>query len=512
MQRALILGLLVPFLACSGPGSLLPSSSASISSFQANPASILPGQSAALTGVFAGGTGVVTPGNLSLASGLAITVAPAATTTYTLTVTDPKGLSVNKSVTLTVRVPSIASFLANPSSITAGQSARLTGIFSNGTGVITPGNLSVTSGTPVTVTPAATTTYTLTVTGVAGAPAVQTATVRVNSATADTLSILAGVPGQPGSADGQAASATFYGPVGLAVDAAGDAYIADSANNTVRLLTAAGQVSTFAGTAGYSGSADGQGASARFSNPRGLAVDAAGNVYVADFQNNTIRVIAPSGAVRTLAGTAGVSGSSDGSGAGASFSQPSAVAVDGSGKVYVADTANSTIRLVTQAGQVSTLAGKAGTTGSGDGTGARASFLLPQGLAVDAAGTLYVADTGNSTIRTITSGGQVTTLAGTPNRIGSLDGPAASALFFHPAALAVDGQGDLYVADTGNHTIRKIDSTGTVSTVAGIAGVGGQVVPGALPGQLSSPMGIAVDPVTGDPLVTSDDAILDIEF
>jgi sugar lactone lactonase YvrE len=501
-------------LACSGGanGGVLPGSTAMISSFQANPATIVPGQSTALTAVFAGGTGSISPGDLDVTSGSAINVSPMVSTTYTLTVTDPRGIPVSRTTSVTVLAPGIASFTATPTTITAGATAQLTGIFSNGTGLITPGNLAVVSGTPVMVTPGATTTYTLTVSGADGTTATLTATVTVMAPNADTLSLLAGVPGQPGTSDGTGSAAGFNHPIGVAMDPSGNAYVADSQNGTIRKITPAGLVSTLAGTAGISGSSNGTGPAASFSQPAGITVDKSGNVYVADQDNSLIRLVTPSGQVSTFAGAPGNSGSANGAGPAASFNRPAGVAVGPNGNLYVADTLNSTIRMITPDGLVSTLAGSAGTTGSVNGIGASASFYLPEGLAVDAAGNVYVADTGNSIIRKITSSGQVSTVAGTANLQGSTDGPAAGALFNNPAGVAVDSLGELYVADTGNSTIRKIDAMGIVSTVAGVVGIGGAVVPGPLPAKLSNPLGLALDPVTNGLLVTSDDAILIIQF
>ena len=152
-------------------------------------------------------------------------------------------------------------------------------------------------------------------------------------------------------------------------------------------------VTTLAGLAGSSGSANGTGSAARFYYPFGVAVDSAGNVYVADTGNNTIRKVTPAGVVTTLAGLAGSSGSADGTGSAARFNYPSGVAVDSAGNVYVADTGNNTIRKVTPAGVVTTLAGLAGSPGSADGTGSAARFYYPHGVAVDSAGNVYVADT-----------------------------------------------------------------------------------------------------------------------
>ena len=196
------------------------------------------------------------------------------------------------------------------------------------------------------------------------------------------------------------------------MDAAGNVYVADASNDTIRKITPAGVVTTLAGSPGQTGSADGTGSAARFYSPRGVAVDAAGNVYVADTFNDTIRKITPAGVVTTLAGTAGQSGSADGTGSAARFDDPDGVAVDGAGNVYVADSATTRSARSRPAGVVTTLAGTAGQAGSADGTGSAARFNDPDGVAVDAAGNVYVADTSNDTIRKITPAGVVTTLAG----------------------------------------------------------------------------------------------------
>ena len=169
-----------------------------------------------------------------------------------------------------------------------------------------------------------------------------------------------GLAGSYGSADGTGSAARFYCPCGVAVDSAGNVYVADSDNHTIRKVTPGGVVTTLAGLAGSSGSADGTGSAARFYDPYGVAVDSAGNVYVADYRNHTIRKVTPGGVVTTLAGLAGSSGSADGTGSAARFYYPYGVAVDSAGNVYVADTCNNTIRKVTPGGVVTTLAGVAG--------------------------------------------------------------------------------------------------------------------------------------------------------
>jgi streptogramin lyase len=273
---------------------------------------------------------------------------------------------------------------------------------------------------------------------------------------AGVVTTLAGTAGSSGSADGTGADARFKYPSGVAVDGDGNLYVADRDNNTIRKITPAGVVTTLAGTAGSSGSADGTGADARFNYPSGVAVDGVGNVNVADRYNHTIRKITPAGVVTTLAGTAGSSGSADGTGADARFSRPFGVAVDGDGNLYVTDRNNHTIRKITPAGVVTTLAGAAGSYGSADGTGADARFSGPVGVAFDGDGNLYVIDGSNHTIRKITPAGVVTTLAGAAGSSGSADGTGPLARFNYPEGVAVDGDGDVYVADRNNHTIREI--------------------------------------------------------
>lgn len=284
-----------------------------------------------------------------------------------------------------------------------------------------------------------------------------------------------------GSATSAAASLTVPAPagdllqypVGIVRDSAGNLIVVDAGANVIRRITPTGVVTLLAGTVNGAGSLDGTGAAASFNSPGALAADAAGNLVVADTGNSTIRRVSAQGAVTTLAGSASARGSQDGTGAAARFNQPGGVAVDGAGNVYVADTVNSTIRRVAADGTVTTLAGSPGQTGFADGAGATARLSHPRGLALAAGGELYVADTGNSTVRLVTAAGAVTTVAGTAGVSGIDDGPAADALFNQPAALAVDGAGNLFIADTGNNTIRRLSAGGVVTTVAGVGGIAG---------------------------------------
>jgi sugar lactone lactonase YvrE len=307
------------------------------------------------------------------------------------------------------------------------------------------------------------------------------------------VTTLAGTAGRTGSTDGAGAAALFDYPRAVAVDSSGTVYVADSDNATIRKITPSGVVTTLAGNAGESGSTDGTGADARFSVVWCIAVDSSGTVYVADSNNSTIRKITPSGVVTTLAGAAGQMGSTDGTGADARFGDPNGVAVDSSGNVYVADTGNATIRKITPAGVVSTLAGTAAQRGSTDGTGADARFVAPWGIAVDSSGNVYVSDVADTRIRKITPAGVVSTLAGKTEEPGSSDGAGADARFDFPTGVAVDSDGNVYVAESLNSVIRKITSAGVVTTLAGTAGESGSTDGTGAAARFSGPFGIAVD-------------------
>ena len=310
-----------------------------------------------------------------------------------------------------------------------------------------------------------------------------------------TLTTLAGAGGEFGSQNGTGASAQFFFPVGVAIDASGNLYIGDEVNDTIRMVTPAGVVTTYSGTAALAGGVDGSGGAVRFDEPNGVAVDALGNVYVADTGNSAVRMIAPGGMVTTFAGYIGIPGNLDGVGTDARLNRPFGVAIDGAGNLYVADSAACTVRKVSPSQVVTTLAGEAGVPGSADGVGTAAQFRTPYGLAVDSYGNVYVADAGNNTIRKITAAGVVTTLAGTAGLAGSADGDATRALFWDPTAVALDGSGNLFVADSNNNKIREISPQGTVTTVAGGSGNNAGDADGTgSSALLSSPQGIAVGP------------------
>jgi trimeric autotransporter adhesin len=321
---------------------------------------------------------------------------------------------------------------------------------------------------------------------------------RVRKISGTTITTFAGNGVLGFSGDGGAAtSANLHGPTSVAVDGSGNVYIADTFNNEIRKVSG-GTISTFAGTLAASYSGDGGAAtSAAVNAPMGIAVDATGKVYIADTANNRVRQVS-GGVITTLAGNglAGFSGDSA-SAATALLAQPSGVAVDSSGNLYVADTANHRVRKITTGGIISTVAGN-GTPGfSGDGGSAvSAQLYLPAGVAVDANGTLYIADTGNQRVRQVTAGGVISTIAGTGTGGFSGDGAAATAAKLNnPNSVAVDTGGNLYICDSSNNLIRKV-SAGVITTVAGdgtlltgFSGDGGS----ATSARLFFPAAVAVD-------------------
>jgi sugar lactone lactonase YvrE len=262
---------------------------------------------------------------------------------------------------------------------------------------------------------------------------------------------------------GLTANTTYYAK-GYCTTAAGTGYgsvIKFKTPTTTFALTTT--LSTFSGN-GTMGFINGTAANTQYFSPQGVCLDAAGNLYVADSYNNVIRKINSAGISTTFAGT-GTLGYIDGPAASAAFYAPSGIVTDAAGNVYVADSGNSLIRKITPAGVVSTLAGK-GNPGFGDGTGAAAVFNTPTGLAIDALGNVFVADKGNNCIRKITSAGVVTTIAGNTVK-GQVDANGTSAYFNGPTGVTIDATGNLYVADQGNFAVRKVTPAGDVSTLLG---------------------------------------------
>lgn len=375
----------------------------------------------------------------------------------------------------------------------------------------------------------------------------ENSTVRQIDVTTGVVTTLAGTAGQRGSADGPAAGALFGEPEGIALDSTGVLYIADTDNNLIRALDLnGGTVSTVAGNPNQSGFTDGIGAAATFNKPKDLKMDGEGNLYVADAFNTAVRKVVPStglvstlaifesvpqgiavdgsdllvslqgvsgdnrvvrvasdGTVSTVAGTANGPGFVDGIGEAARLDSPAGLYNDGAGNLYIADSANFVVRKMTIAsGSVATYAG-ALSVGSADGTGNQARFSAPQGLAVDDR-TVYVADTGNHTIRAIElATGNVTTLAGVAGQSGHVDGPLGTARFNGPLGLALDTTSQmLYVAETLNRAIRRIDlAKGAVTTLSYLG-----------PESLDGPSGLALDGTRLFVADADDDVVVEIDL
>ncbi len=272
--------------------------------------------------------------------------------------------------------------------------------------------------------------------------------------------------GSHGVALGVGTIASFNPLAGICVDGSGNVFVSSAAS--IRKINSSNIVSILAGGGG-DGAQNFIGTDASFTSPRGLCSDASGNIYVADYSNNRIRKITPASAVSTIAGN-GSSGSTDGLSSIAEFNGPSGVCMDAAGNIYVADSYNNKIRKITPAGVVSTYAGT-GLQGSIDGLAASSSFYNPYAICIDTSGNIYVADRFNNKIRKITSTGIVSTLAGS-GAAGAANGTGTLSTFSYPSGICLDALGNIYVADASNHLIRKITATGIVSTLAG-SGVAG---------------------------------------
>lgn len=339
-------------------------------------------------------------------------------------------------------------------------------------------------------------------------PGLQLNAVRKITPSAEVTTITGNNAGN-GVTDGPAAAARFDWPGAIAVHSDGTVFVADTGNQLIRKISAEGVVSTLAGNpfnAELDSSGDGTGAQANFSEPAGIVVGKDGVAYVADAFRNTIRRVGSDGVVTTLAGSYQTSmEAADGQGARARFSRTNGIALDSNGILYVVD--NHAVRKVDTNGNVTTLTGTLGPLNSGtaDGTLAQARFGYPRAITIDASGNLYLTDQLNHNVRKITPAGIVTTLAGTTGVAGDADGPASAASFNGPRGIAVDKAGNVYVADSGNNLVRKISTSGEVTTVAGKRGLAGNVL-GAFAGALNQPIGLAFD-VNGNLLVTSANGI-----
>lgn len=315
-------------------------------------------------------------------------------------------------------------------------------------------------------------------------------TANITIKTATVTSLAGGASGHFN--DGAGTAASFYGPTGIVCDGNGNCYVADDVNNRIRKVSPDGLVTTFAGT-GEVGSVNGPAATASFAGPGALAFDSHGNLFVSCHMNHNIRKITPDGIVSTFAGDPdGGKGYTDATGTDARFNLPLGMVIDRSDNIYVADEVNNRIRKITPDGVVSTFAGS-GAAGSHDSTALMASFNQPAGLGIDGNDNLYILEPGNRKIRKINSTGLVTTFAGT-GESGWKDDSVKSAKFFIPIGIAADAAGNVYVTDEGNMDIRMITTDGIVLTLAGnilvhdsIDGIGGYA-------GFSFPYGITVSP------------------
>ena len=275
--------------------------------------------------------------------------------------------------------------------------------------------------------------------------------------------------------NGKATAASLTTPLGVAFDSSGNLYIADTGNNSVRKVDSSGNITTFAGNgaqAGYGG--DGAGAAGAYlTKPAGVAIDSSNNIYIADTGNNVIRkVLASNGTITTYAGNGGIAGFSGVNvpATKATLNQPQAIALDSANNLYIADTDNNAIRKVTAAGLITTFAGNGNPGFSGDGGLATLATLShPRGVAVDSSGNVYIADTLNNRIRVVSTNGVIKTIAGSAQGYGGDGGPAASATFANPVGLCFDKSGNIYISDNNNNVIRTfpiVSSTATKPVVS----------------------------------------------
>jgi sugar lactone lactonase YvrE len=464
-------------LACSGGGGggqvTPPPSNPTITSFTAGASQIFRGETSQLTGVFANGTAKIgTSGSGSTqvtagaTSGAPYPVSPQATTTYTLTVANSANASITADATVNVETspPSITFFSTPAAVVPWGSTATLSWQLGARTSTLTLNGGSVQGQTSVNVTPLRRSTYTLVARNPLGADATQSLTVAARG-----QDLLAGTAETTGYLDGKGSAARFGASLWFGVhDGAGNLVVVDSGNHVIRKIAPDGVVSTLAGTPMVLGNADGPGSSAKFKNPTGIAIDKNGTMYVADSGNHTIRQLTPAGVVTTIAGTPGISGHQDGPASSATFGNLMGMDVDGNGTIYIADQNGCVIRVLSSNGAVSTLAGSPGVSGKADGAGSAARFSNLTDVAL-AGGYLFVSDTGNNTIRRVViATGLVSTFAGQAGVTGQADGTGAGATFSQPLGLELGPDGNLYLADSVNARIRRINpTTAEVGTLAG---------------------------------------------
>jgi sugar lactone lactonase YvrE len=323
----------------------------------------------------------------------------------------------------------------------------------------------------------------------------------------DRIAPVSGVPGEAGHRDGAGGQSLFNDPLGMVRDAAGNLYVCDGRSHVVRKITAAGVVSTLAGEPGVPGAVDGVGRAARFRFPTDIALaGTTGILYVADSGNHCIRKITPDGKVTTLAGNLGdadditknygtkayktVPAKIDGKGKKARFNSPAGITWSPTGHLYVSDTGNQVIRRIDGQGKVVTIAGSPGLWGNADGSGKAARFFSPQGLCVGTDGNLFIADTLNHTIRRMTPAGVVTTYSGNSAEAGIVTGPRLAARYHEPTDIEPHPTGGFVICDSLSNSLFRSDASGEVSQLAG----SGTIDPPSSPDDLSGPTSALSDP------------------
>jgi streptogramin lyase len=305
------------------------------------------------------------------------------------------------------------------------------------------------------------------------------------------VSTVAGVPGSLGHADGKGAEAKFNNPYDIACAADGSMWVADYSNHCIRRIDQDGTVSTVAGVPGLAGHADGKGAEVKFNEPVGISCAADGSMWVVDRGNHCIRRIDQDSTVSTVAGVPSSSGHADGTGAEAKFNKPRGISCAADGSMWVAEYGNHCIRRIDQDGTVSTVAGVPRSRGHADGKSAEAKFTFPYSISCAADGSMWVADSNNHCIRRIDQDGTVSTVAGVPGSSGHVDGKGAEAKFNFPTSISCAADGSMWVAEDCNDCIRRIDQDSTVSTVAGVPGSAGHADGKGAEAKFNKPTGIS---------------------
>jgi hypothetical protein len=312
-------------------------------------------------------------------------------------------------------------------------------------------------------------------------------------ASGGTLSIIAGTGSFGAPIPGPATSSPLNDPQGMVVDSGGNLYIADANNNEIEKVTPTGTLSIFAGTGSSGAPIPGPATSSPLNVPRGLAVDAAGNIIIADSDNGMVEKVTPTGTLSIIAGTASPGPPIPGPATSSPLDGPTGVAIDSAGNLYIADEGNNQIFKVTPSGTLSIIAGTGGSGPPTPGPATSSPLYSPADVAVDSVGNLYIADQGNNLIEEVTPSGTLSIIAGTPGSSGAPSpGPATSSPLNNPLGVAVDSASNLYIADQGNNVIEEVTPSGTLSIIAGTGSLGAPAPGPATSSPLSYPGAVAV--------------------